>query len=132
MSEELDWGPKRPPAASWAGGLLLVLALAQLGALATATLLDSDVFLGGRADRIVTSSVAALLGLQILAAVGVLRLWRWWRGIAIVLCVLGAAIQGANLAGPPDRPFVVTINIVLAVAYVMVFTLLARSRDAFA
>ena len=132
MSEELDWGPKRPPAVSWAGGLVLVLALAQLTAIGTATLLDSDVFLHARADRIVTASVGGLLGLQILSAVGVLRLWRWWRGIAMVLCVLGAAIQGANLAGLPDRPFVVTISVVLAVAYVLAFALLARSRDAFA
>lgn len=110
---------------------MLILAIAQLAALATATLLDSDAFLRGRGDLIVTVSVAALFGLQLIAAVGVLRLWRWWRGIAMVLCVLGAAIQGANLAGPPDRPVVVTINLALAFVYVLVLVLLSRSRDAF-
>jgi len=132
VSEELDWGPSRPPAASWAGGLLLVLGLGQLVLLGTAALLDQDAFLGERAESIVTASVGALFALQVLAAIAVLRLWRWWRGIAMVLCVLGLAVQVANLAGPPDRPIVVGVNAALALAYVLVLVLLSRSRDAFA
>jgi hypothetical protein len=131
VEDELDWGPKRPPAASWAGVLLLVVALAQLAALATATLLDREELLGERAAAIVTASVGGLFALQVLAALAVLRLWRWWRGIAMALCVLGLAVQGANLAGPPDRPVVVAIIAALVVAYVLVLILLARSRDAF-
>jgi peptidoglycan/LPS O-acetylase OafA/YrhL len=132
VGEELDWGPKRPPAASWAGALLVLLGVVQLVMLATAAVLDRDAFLGDRPVLIVTASVGALFALQVLAAMAVLRLWRWWRGIAMVLCVLGLAVQVANLAGSPDRPIVVTVNAVLAVAYLLVVVLLARSRDAFA
>ena len=131
MSDDLDWGPRRPPAVSWAGGLLFLVALAQLGVIAAALLLDSDAFFAGRADRIVTGSVLLLLALQILAAIGVLRLWRWWRGIAMLLTVLGIALQGANLARPPDRAIVVGINAGLAGLYAIVLVLLARSRAAF-
>jgi hypothetical protein len=131
VSEELDWGPSRPPAASWAGALLLILGLVQLVMLGTASLLDQDAFVEDRATLIVTASVGALFALQVLAAMAVLRLWRWWRGIAMVLCVLGLAVQGANLAPPPDLLIVVLVNAGLAVAYVLVLILLARSRDAF-
>ncbi len=131
MDEELDWGPKRPPSASWAGSLLMLVGVAQLGALGTASLLDGEALIQGEGTRIVTASVAALLALQILAAVGVLRLWRWWRGIAMVLCVLGAAVQAANLGPPPDLLPVVALNAALAFAYILVFILLARSGDAF-
>ncbi len=132
MSEELDWGPSRPPAASWAGGLLLVLGLGQLVMLGTASILDREALLGERPLLIVTASVGTLFALQVLAAVAVLRLWGWWRGIAMALCVLGLAVQVANLAGPPDRPIVVGVNAALAVAYLLVLVLLSRSRDAFA
>jgi hypothetical protein len=132
VAEELDWGPKRPPAVSWAGSLLLLAGVAQLGALGTASLLDGRALLGGQGARIVTASVAGLLALQVLAAVGVLRLWRWWRGIAMALCLLGAALQGASLAPPTEPLPVLAINAALALAYLLVFTLLARSRDAFA
>jgi len=128
----VNWGPRRPPAASWAGALLLLLGLVQLGALGTAMFLETDALIGERAALIVTASVAALFAFQVLAAVAVLRLWRRWRGIAMVLCVLGLALQGANLALPPDPPVVVAVNAVLALAYVVVFTLLRRSREAFA
>jgi hypothetical protein len=131
LSDDLDWGPRRPPAVSWAGGLLFLIGLAQLGVVATALLLDSDAFLAGRADRIVTGSVLLLLGLQVLAAVGVLRLWRWWRGIAMLLTVAGIALQAANLAGPPDSPVVVAVNAALGGVYLIVLVLLARSRSAF-
>ena len=117
---------------SWAGSLLLLLAAGQLGALGLASLLDVEALIGGRATRIVTASVASLFALQVLAAVAVLRLWRWWRGIAMGLCVLGAALQGANLAPPFDPLLVLAINAGLAVAYLLVLTLLARSSDAFA
>ena len=111
---------------------MLIAAAAQLGALATASLLDTEALLGGRATRLVTASVASLFVLQVLAAVAVLRLWRWWRGIAMVLCFLGIALQGANLLPPLDRPPVVAINAGLALGYLLVLTLLARSGDAFA
>jgi hypothetical protein len=131
-SESVEWGPTRPPAVGWAGALLLLLGLAQLGAFGLAALLDSDALLDARADQVVTGSVLALFALQVLAAVAVLRLWRWWRGIAMVLCTLGVALQGANLAGPPDDPVVVGITVGLTAGYVIVFVLLARSRAAFA
>ncbi len=131
MSEDLDWGPRRPPAVSWAGAVLLLLGLAQLGLMGTALLLESDAFLDGRADQIVTASVTALFAMQVLAAIGVLRLWRWWRGIAMVLALAGIALQAANLAGPPDRPVVVGLNTALGVLYLIVLVLLARSRSAF-
>lgn len=131
MGEELDWGPKRPPAVSWAGALLLLLGLAQLGALAAASVLDTDALFSSRGDRIVTGSVAALFALQVLAGIAVLRLWRWWRGIAMLLSVAGIALQGAALAGPPDPAVLVGINLGLAGLYLIVFALLARSRGAF-
>ena len=109
-----------------------MLGLGQLVLLGTASLLDRDEFLVERPELIVTVSVGALFALQVLAAMAVLRLWRWWRGIAMVLCVLGLAVQGANLAGAPDRPIVVGVNAGLALAYVLVLVLLSRSRDAFA
>jgi hypothetical protein len=131
LSEELDWGPSRPPAVGWAGALLLLLPLGQLGVLAWALLVDPDALLATEADRIVTISVASLFGLQMLAAVGVLRLWRGWRGIAMLLVLVGIALQAANLAGPPDRPTVVAVNLALAGLYLIVLVLLARSRSAF-
>ncbi|MGH2692530.1 MAG: hypothetical protein ACRDHM_08510 [Actinomycetota bacterium] len=131
MSDELDWGPRRPPAVSWAGALLLLLGLGQLGLVGTVLFLDADAFLAGKADRIVTASVLLLFALQALAAIGVLRLWRWWRGIAMLLVAAGIVLQGANLAGPPDRPIVVALNLGLAGLYVIVLLLLARSRSAF-
>lgn len=131
MGEELDWGPNRPPAVAWGGSLLLVVSIVQLGALATASLLDGGSLLGGRAERLVAASVAVVFALQLLAAVGVLRLWRWWRGIAMVLCVMGVALQAVSLSPPPDLPVVVAINTALALVYVLVFVLLARSREAF-
>ena len=132
MGEELDWGPTRPPAVSWAGSLLLLAGALQLGALGTASLLDSQTLLGARGARIVTGSAAVLFAFQVSAAVGVLRLWRWWRGIAMALSVLGVALQGAGLAPPSDPPAVLAINAALALAYVLVLVLLARSSDAFA
>lgn len=131
MGEDLDWGPKRPPAVSWAGTLLLLAAVAQLAALGMASALDRGAFLGDRGALVVTVSVGALLALQVLAAVGLLRLWRWWRGIAMALCILGLALQGANLASPSDPAPVVAINAALALAYLLVFALLARNGDAF-
>ena len=108
-----------------------MLPLGQLGVLAWALIVDADVLLAAEADRIVTISVASLFGLQIVAAVAVLRLWRWWRGIAILLTLLGIALQVANLAGPPDRPVVVAVNVSLAGLYLIVLVLLAKSRSAF-
>lgn len=131
MGDELDWGPKRPPAVSWAGALLFLLGLAQIGALGAALVLDTDALFSSRGDRIVTGSVAALFALQVLAGVAVLRLWRWWRGVAMVLSVAGIALQGAALAGPPDLPLLVGINLGLAALYLIVFVMLARSRGAF-
>jgi peptidoglycan/LPS O-acetylase OafA/YrhL len=126
----MDWGPKRPPSVSWAGGLLLLLAVVQLGAFGLAVFLDTGALFATREHQIVTASVLALLALQVLAALGVLRLWRWWRGIAMVLSALGIALQGVNLAGQPDEPVVVGINIGLGALYAIVFLLLARSRTA--
>ncbi|MGH2710673.1 MAG: hypothetical protein ACRDH9_05655 [Actinomycetota bacterium] len=128
MSEELDWGPQRPPAVGWAGALLILVALAQLGFIGVALVLDLDALIATDADRLVMASVGGLLALQVLAGIAVLRLWRWWRGIAVFLCVLGVALHGANLAGPPDRPVVVGINVGLAGAYLIVMLLLFRSR----
>jgi peptidoglycan/LPS O-acetylase OafA/YrhL len=132
VSEELDWGPSRPPAAAWAGSLLLLLALGQLGAFGTAMILDSAAFFEAEPERIVSASVMAFFGLQLLAAIGVLRMWRWWRGIAALLCLAGVALQGAALAGPPDPPLLVGINLGLAGLYLIVLTLLVRSRGAHA
>lgn len=131
MSDELDWGPRRPPAVSWAGSLLFLLGLGQLGVVAAALLLDSDAFFAGRADRIVTGSVLFLFALQVLAAIGVLRLWRWWRGIAMLLALLGLALQVASLLPPPDLLVVVVVNSALAGLYAILLLLLARSRAAF-
>lgn len=109
----------------------MLLALAQLGVFGWAALLDINSFFDARADLVVTATVLGLFALQLLAAVAVLRLWRWWRGIAMVLCVLGVALQGVNLAGPPDDPAVVGVNLGLAAGYAVAFLLLARSRAAF-
>jgi hypothetical protein len=131
VAEEVDWGPKRPPAVGWAGALLLLLALAQLGAIVVALLLDVETLFSSDAERIVVASVLGLLALQVLAAIGVLRLWRWWRGIAMLLGFLGLVVQAVNLGPPPDRLVVVVINVALAGLYAMVLLLLARSRSAF-
>jgi hypothetical protein len=116
---------------SWAGGLLLLLALLQLGALGAALILDLEALFESRAQQIVTGSVLALLAFQVLVAVGVLRLWRWWRGIAMLVCLLGAALQGVNLSGALDRPAVVIITASIGVLYLIVLVLLARSGEAF-
>ena len=131
MSDELDWGPSRPPAVSWAGALLLLIAGVQLGLVGVALMLDVDSFFERQADRLVTAAVLGLFALQLLAAVGVLRLWRWWRAIALFLSGAGLALHVANLAGPPDRPEVVAFNAGIAGLYLVVMVLLARSRSAF-
>ena len=131
MSEELDWGPRRPPAVGWAGAILMFIGLAQLALVGTALILDSEALFSGRADRVVTGSVLSLFALQVLAAIAVLRLWRFWRGIAMFLAAAGLALQVVNLAGPPDRPVVVGANLALAALYLVVLVLLARSRNAF-
>jgi hypothetical protein len=116
---------------SWAGAVLLLLAVGQLGALGVAVLLESDAFLVDRADSVVTYSAMGLLGLQALAAIAVLRMWRWWRGIAMLLAFVGAALHGVNLGPPPDPPVVVGISAAAAALYLIVVLLLARSRAAF-
>jgi hypothetical protein len=123
----LDWGPTRPPAIGWAGSLLLILGIAQLGAIGTAVVLERDL-IATRPQLTVIASVLAFLGLHVLVAIGVLRMWRWWRGIAILFAVLGVALQAANLAGPPDEPVVVGINAGLGVVYIIVVVLLWRVR----
>ncbi len=132
MSEELDWGPARPPAVGWAGTLVILLGVAQAGAIGVALILDRTGLLAARTDRVVTGAVLGFLVLHVPVGIGVLRLWRWWRGIAMVVATLGIALQAANLAGPPDEPVVVGINAGLAVLYLIVLILLARSRAAFA
>jgi hypothetical protein len=49
----------------------------------------------------------------------------------MLLTALGIALQAANLAGPPDSPVVVAVNVALAGLYLIVLLLLARSRSAF-
>ena len=129
MSEELDWGPSRPPALSWAGALLLLLAVAQLALVGTAVFLDLDGFLERDADRAVIAAVLGLFALQLLGAVAVLRMWRWWRGIAFVLALAGLALHGVNLAGRPDPPEVVAFNSGMAILFLIVMILLSRGRD---
>jgi hypothetical protein len=131
VAEDLDWGPKRPPAVGWAGALLSLIALGQLGALVAALATNSEALFSSDAERIVTGSAMGLFALQLLAGIGVLRLWRWWRGVAMVLCFLGLAVQVVNLGPPPDRVVVVVINVALAGLYAIVLLLLARSRSAF-
>ena len=130
MSDELDWGPNRPPAVAWAGTLLILAAVAQLGFFGVALALEVDSLFSTDAERIVIATVGGLLALQLLAGIGILRLWRGWRGVAVLLCLLGMALQVANLAGEPDRPFVVGINAGLAVLYAVVVMLIFRSRRA--
>ena len=128
MSEELDWGPARPPALSWAGGLLVLLALVQLLIVAPAVILDLDAFVERDVDLWVTVGVVGLLALQVIGGIGVLRLWRGWRAIAGLLALLGSGLHGANLAGAPDPPAVVAFNAAAAGLYLIVLTLLVRSR----
>ena len=132
MSDDLDWGPTRPPAVTGAGSLLLFLGLVQLAAIGVAFGLDRVALLGSEPERIVTIAILTFLGFHLLVGVGVLRMWRWWRGIGILVSVLGIGLQGANLAGPPDEPVVVGIALGLAAVYFIVLVLLARSRAAFA
>jgi hypothetical protein len=131
LDEDAYWGPRRPPAVSWAGGLLLLLALAQLGAFGAALILDVEALFESRGQRIVTASVLGVLAFQVLAAVGVLRLWRGWRGIAMLLCAVTFALQVVGMLGPLPDPVVVAVNLSLAALYLVVFVLLARSREAF-
>jgi hypothetical protein len=128
VSDELDWGPTRPPALGWAGALLIVVSLAQMGFFATALALDTSSLVSTDADQVAVASVGGLLILQLLAGVAVLRQWRWWRAVAVLLSLIGIALQVANLAGEPDRPIVVGINAGLAVLYALVVILIFRSR----
>jgi hypothetical protein len=130
VGEDAYWGPRRPPAVSWAGGLLLLLALLQLGALGAALILDLEALFESQGQRIVTGTVLALLAFQVLVAVGVLRLWRWWRGIAMLVCLLGAALQAVNMYGALDQPAVVIITASIGALYLIVLVLLARSGEA--
>ena len=132
MSDDLDWGPARPPNVSAAGAILLLLGVAQLGAIGVAIGLDRAALLGSEPDRLVAIGVLTFLAFHLFVAVGVLRTWRWWRGIGMLVSILGILLHGANLAGPPDEPIVVGIDLGLAVVYTIVLVLLGRSRSAFA
>ncbi len=131
MSDELDWGPARPPAVSWAGAFLLLLGLGQLGALGAAVVLDRDALIGAEADRLVTFAVAGLFALQLLLGVGVLRLWRGTFSLGLVVALLGLGLQGIGLAPPPDPLAVVALNAALSAGYLIVIVLLVRGRAAF-
>ena len=131
MSEDLDWGPSRPPALSWAGALLLLLSLGQLAALATAVILDRGSLIGGEADRVVTLAAGGLFGIQLVVAVGVVRLWRASLSLGVLVSALGVSLHGVGLAPPPDPPAVVAVSAGLTAAHLIVIVLLVRGREAF-
>ena len=132
MTEPVEWGPRRPPAVSWAGLLLFAVALCQLIAIGVALLLDSQALFETPEYTIATAFVLAFGVLQLPAAVGVIRMGSGWRLFAIGLAVVGLVLQAANVAGAGGEPILVAINSAFALAYLVVLVLLFRSRDAFA
>ena len=128
---ELDWGPRRPVGVSWAGVLLFLLGLFQLVALVAALIIDAEALLADAAFAfaVVFNLVFALL--QLVAAVGIIRLGRGWRLFGVVLAAVGAVLQALNIVGAGDESVLILVNAGFTLAYVAIFVLLLRTGPAF-
>jgi len=128
---ELDWGPRRPAAVSWAGVLLFLLGAFQLVVIVVALVLDARALLTGPAFAFAVAFNVLFALLQIAAAVGVIRLGSPWRTFAMALAVVGALMQALNVIGADGDPVLIGVNAGFTLAYVLIFVFLRRSGPAF-
>ena len=131
-AEPVDWGPRRPTAVSWAGVLMFFLGLAEATVLIVALVLDADALFATTELWVATVFVLVRAILQIVAAVGVIRLRNPWRIFGIGLALVAAVVQATNVAGSwPEEPPLAAVNAALTVLYLLIVSLLVRTRDAF-
>ena len=131
MNDDLDWGPGRPTAVSWAGVLMFLLGLFQLAILVIALVLDAPTLLQEGADALAVVFYLAFAVLQLVSAVGVIRLGRGWWIFAVVLAGLGAVLQALNLVGAGGEMVLILVNLAFTLVYVVIFVLLLRTGPAF-
>ena len=127
---DLDWGPGRPAAVSWAGVLMFLLGTFQLVVMIVALILDARALLLGPAFAFSVVFILVFAFLQIVAAVGVIRLRASWRTFALGLAAVGAVIHTLKLFGGGDA-LLMGVKIALAAAYIAIFESLRRSGPAF-
>ena len=128
---ELDWGPRRPAAVSWAGVILFLVGLVQLGLLVFALVLDAHALLDGPAYTFSVLFILTFSILEVIVAVGVIRLGRASRTFAIVLAGVGAILQGLHLSAADGDSLLIGLNATFLLAYLVVIFLLLRTRPAF-
>ena len=126
---ELDWGPRRPAAVSWAGSLLFLVGAIQLVLVTLALILDPGLLLST-----VSLGVAVIFEIlfalaQLAAAVGVIRLGRPWRTFALALAAVGALLQGIRIIRAIGEPGLLVWNLAFTTVYVLVFLFLLRWRE---
>jgi hypothetical protein len=131
VNEDLDWGPKRPAAVSWAGVLLFLVGLVQLLLLVGALVMGAAEILidAAWAAVVVWELVFALL--EIVTAVGVIRLGRGWRVFGVALAGVGAVLQSLKIVGAEGDPILIGWSGTFTAIYVVIFVLLMRSGEAF-
>ncbi len=127
---DVDWGPRRPAAVTWAGILMLSLGAFQLIVMVAALVVDARSLLLGPAFTVSVAFIVVFAVLQLVAAVGVLRLSRAWRMFAMALAGVGALIHALKLFGDGDA-LLIAVKIGFALAYVLTFEFLRRSGPAF-
>jgi hypothetical protein len=126
---ELDWGPRRPAAVSWAGSLLFLVGAIQLVLVTLALILEPALLLStvSLAIAVIFEILFALC--QLAAAVGVIRLGRPWRTFALALAGVGALLQGIRIVVAIGEPGLLAWNLGFTTVYVLVFLFLLRWRD---
>ena len=128
---DVDWGPRRPGSVSWAGVLLFALGAFQLIALVAALVLDASALITGAAYAFAVVFNLAFALLQLVAAVGIIRLGRGWRVFGVVLAGVGAVLQALNIVGAEGETVLILVNAGFTLAYVVIFVLLLRTGPAF-
>jgi hypothetical protein len=126
---ELDWGPRRPAAVSWAGSILFLVGAIQLVLVTLALILDPGLLLSTLSLAIAVIFEALFAVCQVAAAVGVIRLGRPWRTFALALAGVGALLQGIRIIRFVGEPGLLAWSLAFTAAYVMVFLFLLRWRE---
>ena len=126
---ELDWGPRRPAAVSWAGSLLFIVGAIQLFLVTLALILDPALLLSTVSFAIAVVFEVLFALCQLAAAVGVIRLGRPWRTFALALAGVGAVLQGLRIFRASGEPGLLVWNLGFTLVYILVFVLLLRWRE---
>ncbi len=131
MNDDLDWGPKRPAAVSWAGVLLFAVGLVQLLLLVGALSVGAcDILIDEAwAVAVVWELVFALL--EIMTAVGIIRLGRGSRVFGVALAAVGAVLQSLRIVSADGDPILIAWSGTFTAIYVVIFVLLMRTGEAF-